>query len=411
MNLRDLMERRANLVQEARGIVEAAEKENRNLSAEEQQRYDNLMTDALDAKQRIDRAAQLADQERALGESTSNARRPDTDGGAAGDQQRSPREREEYRKAFNRYLRGGLAMLDISEQRAMQADVDASGGYLVTPMQFVNDLLKAVDNLTFIRQWATTYRVPTAQSLGVPSLESDPADPTWTAEIATGTEDSSMAVGQRQLNPHPLAKRIKLSNKLLRMVPDAEALVRARLAYKFSVVMEANFLTGSGANQPLGVFTASANGIPTTRDVSTDNTATAVTFNGLINAKFALKSQYIPKARWLFHRDVVKTIAKIVDGEGQYLWQPSVIEGQPDRLLGVPVFMSEYAPNTMTASLYVGIIGDFSFYWIADALDMQIQRLAELYAETNQVGLIGRLESDGMPVLGEAFARVKLAAG
>ena len=46
---------------------------------------------------------------------------------------------------------------------------------------------------------------------------------------------------------------------------------------------------------------------------------------------------------------------------------------------------------------------------LADALSMQVQRLNELYAETNQVGFIGRLETDGAPVLEEAFARVKLA--
>jgi HK97 family phage major capsid protein len=78
-------------------------------------------------------------------------------------------------------------------------------------------------------------------------------------------------------------------------------------------------------------------------------------------------------------------------------------------LFGVPVFVSEYAPNTFTTGLYVGIIGDFSFYWTADALDFSIQRLNELYAATNQTGFIGRLESDGMPVLEEAFVRVKLA--
>jgi len=53
--------------------------------------------------------------------------------------------------------------------------------------------------------------------------------------------------------------------------------------------------------------------------------------------------------------------------------------------------------------------GDFSFYWIADALDMQIQRLDELYAESNQVGFIGRLETDGMPVLEDAFRRLQQA--
>ena len=83
--------------------------------------------------------------------------------------------------------------------------------------------------------------------------------------------------------------------------------------------------------------------------------------------------------------------------------------GQPDRILDLPFYESEYVPNTFTTGLYVAILGDFSFYWVADALDFTIQRLVELYAATNQVGFIGRLETDGMPVLAEAFSRLKLA--
>ena len=71
--------------------------------------------------------------------------------------------------------------------------------------------------------------------------------------------------------------------------------------------------------------------------------------------------------------------------------------------------ISEFAPNTFTTGKYVGLLGDFSNYWIVDALSMQMQRLSELYAETNQIGFIGRLETDGAPVLEEAFARVTLA--
>lgn len=183
-----------------------------------------------------------------------------------------------------------------------------------------------------------------------------------------------------------------------------------RLAYKLSVVMENAFLNGTGVNQPLGVFTASAQGISTGRDVSTGNTATEMRFDGLIEAKYTLKAQYWPMARWIFHRSGIKQIAKLKDGEGQYLWQPTTQQGQPDRILGLPVWASEYAPSTFTASQYVGILGDFSNYWIADALNMDMQRLDELYAATGQVGFISRVEADGMPVLEEAFVRVKLAA-
>ena len=49
-----------------------------------------------------------------------------------------------------------------------------------------------------------------------------------------------------------------------------------------------------------------------------------------------------------------------------------------------------------------------SYYWIADSMDLQIQVLKELYAEANQTGYIARQETDGMPALAEAFARIKL---
>jgi HK97 family phage major capsid protein len=193
-------------------------------------------------------------------------------------------------------------------------------------------------------------------------------------------------------------------------VMDMEAFVRGRLAYKFGVAQEKGFMTGTGAQQPLGLFTASANGISTARDVSTGNTTTQITFDGAIEAKFTLKPAYWTRARWIFHRDAIKQLVKLKDGDGNYIWQlGNVQNGQPDRLLNLPVLMSEYAPNTFTTGLYAGILGDFSFYWIADALDMQFQRLVELYALTNQTALIGRLETDGMPVLEEAFVRVKLA--
>jgi HK97 family phage major capsid protein len=158
----------------------------------------------------------------------------------------------------------------------------------------------------------------------------------------------------------------------------------------------------------LGIFTASDNGIPTSRDVSTGNTATEIRFDGLKEAEYSLKSAYRRLAQWIFHRDAIKQISKLKDGEGRYIWQPSVQIGQPDRLLNMAINESEYAPNTFTTGCYVGILGDFRNYWIVDALTMTIQVLLELYAAKNQNGYISRAESDGMPVLGEAFSRVKL---
>lgn len=430
MNIRELLDKRANLVTEARAMLEKADAEKRGLSAEEEMRYNALMEDVAKLTTEIQRREQLAQYESALAQREQPAAReaqqtPEYRFVARGMQGRTVRElapteewgtrlaryaSPEFQRGFSNWIHAGVRAFGPEEQRALQADSDILGGYLYAPMQFVDNLIQAVDNMVFMRQLATMYTVMNAETLGAPSLDNDPADPTWTSELLIGTEDSTMSFGRRELNPHPLAKYIKVSRKLLRKVPSAEALVRERLAYKFAVVAENAYLNGTGANQPLGVFTASAQGISTSRDVSTGNTTTSITFGGLKEAKWTLKGQYWPRARWIFHRDALKQIDKLVDGSGAYIWQPSTQVGNPDRLLGFPFLASEYAPNTFTASQYVGILGDFSYYWIADALMMELQRLDELYAATNQVGFIGRLETDGMPVLEEAFVRVKLAA-
>lgn len=400
MNERELLARRAALILQARAMLDKCEAEKRDFDAAEQTNYDAIFVDVakLDVKIENIRKLGTVDSEEFR---SSDPVRPE----AA--QNADEENVKKQSRAMQGYMRTGAV---APELRALQADSDVAGGFMTTPQQFVNRLIQAVDNQVFLRQWATPNPVANAQSLGMPYLANDPDDADWTSELGTGNLDSAMSFGKRELFPHPLAKRIKISNKLLRLNPDVEQLAITRLAYKFAVSFEKAGMTGSGANKPLGVFTASADGISTGRDVSTDNTTTAFTADGLKNAKYALKGAYWPRAKWLFHRDAVKMLAKLKDLEGRYIWQSAVQLGQPDMLEGIPLFTSEYAPNTFTAGLYVGILGDFSYYHTADALDFGLQRLNELYAEANQTGFIGRLESDGMPVLEEAFVRVKLAA-
>jgi HK97 family phage major capsid protein len=340
---------------------------------------------------------------------------------------RQRRSRPEYRDAFLRYVLSGERALHQhmnGQRRDVQADIDFVGGFLTMPQQFVNQLLKFTDNLLFIRQLATKFTLPNAQSLGAPALDTDPDDADWTSELATGNEDEAMRFGKRELVPFPLAKRLKASNKLLRMASVSstfsaydnasgtgpiENFLISRLGYKLAVPQEKGFLTGNGVNQPLGVFTASNRGISTARDISTGST-TGITGDGLIAAKYNLKQQYHKAARWLFSRAAIRRIRQLKDSYGQYLWQPGLQAGAPDMLLECPLMMSEYVPSTFTDTSYVGLLADFSFYWIADSIEYQIQKLVELYAEQNQTGFIVRAEVDGMPVLEEAFTRLQCGA-
>jgi HK97 family phage major capsid protein len=398
----EIKQNRATLVTQARALLDAADAAKRGLTAEEEASYSAIMADVDKAQAEIERREKLEAEERSLAELTREAVKDESLAARSGEM---PIEQ----RAMKSFLVGGMDGLTGAEKRALQADADVSGGFITVPQQFVNRLIKAIDDMVYLRQWGTPMPVTNAQSLGVPSLDADPADSTWTSELLIGSEDTTMAFGKRELTPKPLAKYIKVSRKLLRLNPDVEALVINRLAYKFGITYEKAGLTGSGANEPLGVFTANANGITTARDVSTGNTTTAFTVDGLINAKYSIKAAYWPRLKWLFHRDAVKMLAKLKDGDGQYIWHGSVVTGQPDMLLGAPMFISEYVPSTFTSQLYVGIVGDFSNFWYSDSLGFQVQRLEELYAATNQVGFIARMESDAMPVLAEAFARIKLA--
>lgn len=408
-------EKRTAVIKDMRAIMKKADDENRALTAEETGSYEMMEKEFIEYTKTIDLQNKQRQMETTLAQPLSIAELPQPGGDVDPTRPKAEAILNAYGRALTaniQELRDPLPFDDDHRQilAALEQGTDPDGGYLVPPQEFVAALIRKVDDLVFIRGLATKFTLTQAKSLGIPSLDTDPSDADWTQEIGAVTEDTAMKFGKRELSPELLAKLIKVSMKLLDTgaIP-VEALVIDRLAFKFGVTEEKAYMTGSGAKQPLGLFTASDNGISTNRDVSEDMTTTAITYDGLINTKYFLKGQYWNQAQWLFHRDAMKQIVKLKDSQNRPLFIESIRVGEPDQILGRPIIMSEFAPNTFTSGLYVGMFGDFSKYWIVDALNMSLQRVVELYAVNNQIGFIARKETDGMPVLEEAFARIKLA--
>ncbi len=406
MDINAKRQERAELANKARALLTAAEEAGRELTSDEEQTFDRLMDDADQMEKAIVREEKIREQERRVGATPAPADTTTRDGDLS-----------EEERAFRSYLVGGRSALTEQQLRAMSASSDPEGGYLLAPQQFVSSLIQRLDDTVFVRRHATVHRLTTGESLGIPTLDTDFNDADWTSELATGSLDESLRFGKRELRPHPLAKRTKISRTLLRRATmSPETIVRDRLSYKFGITEEKAFLTGDGNQKPLGVFTATAQGISTARDkVVYDQSDAKFLADGLIDAKYFLKAAYWRNARWLFHRDSIAKIRKLRDdtggaGLGNFLWSPGLAGGEPDRILDFPYDVSEYVPNTFTSGLYIGMLADWSFYHIADSMAMEVQRLVELYAETNQVGFIGRLETDGMPVLEEPFVRLSVQA-
>ncbi len=413
MNINELRVERGIVVVQMRELSDKAAAEKRKFTAEEETQWTAMNTDCDRLKTDIERA----ERQHALELET---RQPDAPPTRMPDPQpqkataETPpegRASEAYLAAFRDYLVNGKRNMDPIHLRALQSDSNTLGGYVATPQVFIASLIQALDAELPIRALATKYQIASAVSIGAPSLDTDFSDVTWTNEIATGGEDTSMAFGKRELFPHPVARKLKVSNKLLRVTAiPVDQLIRERMTNSVGKVHENAFLNGTGANQPLGLFVASDNGVPSSRDVTSGNTSTAIGADNLFEMVYTLKPGYLGRAstRWVFHRVALKNIRKLKDGNGQYLWQPGLIAGQPDMILGVQVVASEYAPSAFTTGTYVGLLGDLSRYWIVDAMDASIRVLNELYAETDQVGYIIRAETDGMPVQAEAFVRSKL---
>lgn len=401
--LKKLREQRAKAVEEMRGITETATTEKRDLTGEELAKHDEIYKKQDGLRQQIEAEERSIEAQRQMAEQAGEAAEQRGGGNEGGVEERQM-------AAFRSFLgEGDLSGYRTPEMRALIAGSDQHGGMVTAPRQVAAGLLKRLDEMFWLREIATVHQLTKADSLGITSLEDDLDDAEWTSELRTGSDDDNLSFGGRELNPVPLAKRLKVSETLLRRsVIPLEKLLMDRLAHKFSRTQEKAYLLGDGKKKPLGMFVASNNGISTSRDVATGNTTTEVKFDGLINAKYTLKPKYWTKASWLFNGDVVKQIVKLKNNDGNYIWRESVKDGEPDTILGRPVRISEFAPNAMTAGSYVGLFGDYSFYHIATALDLNIKRLNELYAETNRIGFIGRLEEDAMPVLEEAFVRIQL---
>jgi HK97 family phage major capsid protein len=417
----ELREKRAGLIAQARSSWDAAQARENGATAEDRAEMDRVLAAANELNGDIRRIESMELAERDLDRPGERVSAPLSESRGSRIQTLAEyRSSQEYRDLFRNWFQSGR--MDLStvppEFRDTILGTDSKGGYLSLPIQLAQEIVKQVYDYCFIRKNpftgapnATRVQLAEAKAVGIPQLATRMADANWTTEVQAVTEDTTMILNRRDLYPSLVSKLSLVSIRMLYGSTNIESLITTELAYKFALTEEKAFLTGSGSGQPLGIFTASANGIPTSRDVTGSNTTTAITADTLFAMKYSIKAPYRtdPSFAWLWSRSAINSIMTLKDSYGRYLWEPSLQLGTPDRLLNIPVNESEWVPNTFTTGLYVGALGALRYYWIADVDDLQVQRLVERYADTNQIGFIGRRYVDGSPVLGEAFARCKLA--
>ena len=192
---------------------------------------------------------------------------------------------------------------------------------------------------------------------------------------------------------------IKVSEELLNdSVFNLESYIAKEFARRIGTKEEEAFFIGDGSGKPTGIFHATNGG----QLGVTAASATAITVDEVMDLFYSLKSPYRKKAVFVMNDSTVKAIRKLKDGNGQYIWQPSITAGAPDTILNRPVKTSAYVPKIEAAAKTIAF-GDFGYYWVADRQGRSFKRLNELFAVTGQVGFMATQRVDGKLILPEAI--------
>lgn len=280
----------------------------------------------------------------------------------------------EYGKAFCNYLRKGMdAGLENLQVKALSVGSDPDGGYLVTPAMS-SKIVQAIFETSPMRQLSSVETIST-DSLDLID-DHDQAAAGWTSETASISETSTPIIAKRNIQTHQLYAQPKATQKLVDDAAiDIEAWLSNKIADIFSRKENTAFVSGNGVGQPRGILTYAAGTSWNQIQQVNSGSSGAVTADGLINLFYSLKDAYAKRASFLMNRTVVQAVRLLKEATtNQYLWQPGLAAGQPDTLLGVPVYMATDMPAAAANSLSV-VVGDFqSAYQIVDRQGISILR-------------------------------------
>lgn len=396
----ELREKRAKAWDAAKQFLDAKRGADGMLSEEDTAAYDKMEQDVMNLGKEIERLERQAaiDAELSKATSTPLTGKP---GAKMGKDEKAGRASDEYKGSFWNAMR--VKVPAPSVLNALQEGTDSEGGYLV-PDEFERTLVEALEEENVFRTLAHVIKTSSGDRK-IPVVATK-GSASWIDEEGV-YQDSDDAFSQVSIGAYKLGTMIKVSEELLAdSVFDLEAYISKEFARRIGAREEESFFTGDGTGKPLGIL-ANTGGA----EVGvTAASATAITADEVIDLFYSLKAPYRKNAVWVLNDATVKQIRKLKDGNGQYLWQPSLVAGTPDTILGRPVKTSAFMPVAAAGAKTIAF-GDFKYYWIADRQGRTFKKLSELYAANGQVGFMGTQRVDGKLVLPEAIKVLQQKAG
>lgn len=426
--IKGLLEKRATLIRECRGVSEKAEAENRNLNTEEQAADKKLNDEIDDLTSRVERLKRIEEAEKLLGTPANEAFRQ----GSTGEEK--PITAKEQDLAFRGWaLRStrrppstamvaamerckapainevgifGLCGLGYGEfrqsilrdieHRANMNLTDATGGYTV-PEGFVYNLEKALLLFGGPRQCAEVFKTTSGNDMPWPTANDTGNVGALLAEETTIGSSVAPTIAVRTFKAYKMSSTpILISTELLQDTAfDLGSEIAMMLGERIGRCEAAYYTTGTGSSQPQGCITGSTAATLST-GVATTASATAIAADEIIDLFHSVDPAYRdgPGVRFMFHDNIARYLRKLKDGDGNYLWNPGLSTALPDTLLGKRIQINQGMASAVTANLKTVQFGDYSKFKIRDVAEIRLLRLIERYADLDQVGFIAFHRTD-----------------
>lgn len=389
MTINELREKRNTAWNAAKAFLDSHRTEKGTLTAEDDATYTKMEQDIVDLGKEI---ARLERQEALDAELSKPVNTPLTSKPAS-----SPSQDTKTGRASDAYKAGMLTALRSNFKQisnVLQEGVDADGGYLV-PDEYDHRLVDVLTEENIMRKLG--HKITTSGEHKINIAATKPAA-AWIEE-GGALSFGDATFDQILLDAHKLHVAIKVTEELLYdNAFNLESYIIDMFGKALANAEEDAFLNGSGVGQPLGLFAATGGG---TAAIST----AALTADDVIKLVYALKRPYRKNAKFIMNDQTIASIRQLKDNNGAYMWQPSLIAGEPDKLLGYDVYTSPFCPAGKIA------FGDYSYYNIGDRGTRSFKQLTELFAGNGMIGYVAKERVDGKLILPEAVQILTITGG
>ena len=389
MTINELREKRNNAWNAAKAFLDSHRTEKGTLTAEDDATYTKMEQDIADLGKEI---ARLERQEALDAELSKPVNTPLTSKPSAATQpdMKIGRASDAYKAGMLTALRSNFKQIS----NVLQEGVDADGGYLV-PDEYDHRLIDVLTEENIMRKLG--HKITTSGEHKINIAATKPAA-AWLEE-GGALSFGDATFDQILLDAHKLHVAIKVTEELLYdNAFNLESYIIDMFGKALANAEEDAFLNGSGVGQPLGLFAATGGG---TAAIST----ASLTADDVIKLVYALKRPYRKNAKFIMNDQTIASIRQLKDNNGAYMWQPSLVAGEPDKLLGYDVYTSPFCPAEKVA------FGDYSYYNIGDRGTRSFKQLTELFAGNGMIGYVAKERVDGKLILPEAVQILTITGG